>query len=218
MRNRKIRDVVIELTSLLDIVMILIFAVMIDNAKLTQEKQGNLDQANSKIEMMQKTINNDQLIIEELQGLIEEKTSGDQKTMLKRIQQDEELLRSYKYMDTIISIMNISLKNENGYRNITYGMGTDGQTYKEYSIKKMDDDGWNDAINQLKIYISDALIKEGDADKMVYLVFSADYSRVYADDFKEIENILMAIATKDKKIIYYSNELNEREAVKDESN
>ncbi|MBC5663269.1 hypothetical protein H8S09_10250 [Coprococcus sp. NSJ-10] len=218
MRNRKIRDVVIELTSLLDIVMILIFAVMIDNAKLTQEKQGDLDQANSKIEMMQKTINNDQLIIEELQSLIEEKTSGDQKTMLKRIQQDEELLRSYKYMDTIISIMNISLKNENGYRNITYGMGTDGETYKEYSIKKMDDDGWNDAINQLKIYISDALIKEGDADKMVYLVFSADYSRVYADDFKEIENILMAIATKDKKIIYYSNELNEREAVKDESN
>ena len=218
MRNRKIRDVVIELTSLLDIVMILIFAVMIDNAKLTKEKQGDLDQANSKIEMMKKTINNDQLIIEELQSLIEEKTSGDQKTMLKRIQQDEELLRSYKYMDTIISIMNISLKNENGYRNITYGMGTDGETYKEYSIKKMDDDGWNDAINQLKIYISDALIKEGDADKMVYLVFSADYSRVYADDFKEIENILMAIATKDKKIIYYSNELNEREAVKDESN
>ena len=63
MRNRKIRDVVIELTSLLDIVMILIFAVMIDNAKLTQEKQGDLDQANSKIEMMQKTINNDQLIL-----------------------------------------------------------------------------------------------------------------------------------------------------------
>ena len=58
MRHRKTREVVIELTALLDVVIILIFAVMIENAKLVQESQNNLDDANTQIESMQEEMQN----------------------------------------------------------------------------------------------------------------------------------------------------------------
>ncbi len=52
MRKRRTRDIVIELTSLLDIVMILIFAVMIENSKLVKESEAKLDTATKQIEQM----------------------------------------------------------------------------------------------------------------------------------------------------------------------
>ncbi len=53
MRKRRIRDIVIELTSLLDVVMILIFAVMIENSRMVKASEEKVVAANATIEEMQ---------------------------------------------------------------------------------------------------------------------------------------------------------------------
>ncbi|MCR5823983.1 MAG: hypothetical protein K6G60_06075 [Lachnospiraceae bacterium] len=53
MRARRIRDIVIELTSLLDVVMILIFAVMIENSKMVKASEAEVLLANQALEEMQ---------------------------------------------------------------------------------------------------------------------------------------------------------------------
>ncbi len=53
MRKRRTRDIVIELTSLLDVVMILIFAVMIENSQMVKAEEAELAAANVTIEEMQ---------------------------------------------------------------------------------------------------------------------------------------------------------------------
>ena len=42
MRRRRKRDIVIELTALLDVIMIMIFMVMSENSKLVSEAQSEL--------------------------------------------------------------------------------------------------------------------------------------------------------------------------------
>ena len=44
MKHKRTRDIVIELTSLLDVVMILIFAVMIKNTQLMEERTAALEE------------------------------------------------------------------------------------------------------------------------------------------------------------------------------
>jgi DNA repair exonuclease SbcCD ATPase subunit len=53
MRKRRIRDIVIELTSLLDVVMILIFAVMIENSNMVKASEAETEAAKATIEEMQ---------------------------------------------------------------------------------------------------------------------------------------------------------------------
>lgn len=52
MRKRRIRDIVIELTSLLDVVMILIFAVMIENSNMVKASEAETEAAKATIEEM----------------------------------------------------------------------------------------------------------------------------------------------------------------------
>ncbi len=52
MRKRRTRDIVIELTSLLDVVMILIFAVMIENSRMVKASEAEVVEANAVIEEM----------------------------------------------------------------------------------------------------------------------------------------------------------------------
>ncbi|MCR5585620.1 MAG: hypothetical protein K6F63_09340 [Lachnospiraceae bacterium] len=52
MRKRRTRDIVIELTSLLDVVMILIFAVMIENSKMVEASEAEVAAANVTMEEM----------------------------------------------------------------------------------------------------------------------------------------------------------------------
>ncbi len=57
MRKRRIRDIVIELTSLLDVVMILIFAVMIENSNMVKASEAETEAAKATIEEMQTELN-----------------------------------------------------------------------------------------------------------------------------------------------------------------
>lgn len=214
MRHRKTRDIVIELTSLLDVVMILIFAVMIENTKLTQASQTGLEEANAQIDMMQEKMEASASSNEELEELLDKLANEDQKELVDQLQKDNNMLQAYEYLDNIVVAVNISLENHAGKRKLTFGIGAEEESYKVFDVDKKDNEAWNEAVNQLKIFVSDAMINEFDsknANRMAYLIFTADYSRVYAKDFNTIENALMSMASKNEKIVYYTNRLNEEE-------
>lgn len=234
MRHRRTRDIVIELTSLLDVVMILIFAVMIENAKLTQEAQNNLGDATAQVEVLQQQ--NDELVAsaEELQELIDELSTGDKKELAQELQTNKNLLKSYQYMDDIVLVINISLENRAGKRCLSFGSGSDADSYKVYEINKTDSTSWADAVNQLKIYINDTISNEisqsetsestppdnssfkndnskNDNSKFGYLIFSLNDTKVYMNDYNDIQKALMSIAGKNDKIFYYPNIINGEE-------
>lgn len=216
MRYKKTRDVVIELTSLLDVVMILLFAIMIDNAKLTQVSQSELNEANAQIETMQDEMEKMSLSVEELQKILNKVENGEQKALVEQIQKDENMLQAYEYIDNVIVSINICLENKNGKRYISFGKGTDEESYKMFDVNKTDKEAWNEAMNQLKMFAYDAISNAEDTDnnRMVYLIFSADYTKVYSNDFNDIESVLMSLASENEKIVYYSNKLNNEEDTK----
>lgn len=57
MKKRRTRDIVIELTSLLDVVMILIFAVMIENSKMVKASEAEAAAANEAVLEMRNELN-----------------------------------------------------------------------------------------------------------------------------------------------------------------
>lgn len=214
MRHKRTRDIVIELTSLLDVVMILIFAVMIENSKLTQATQGKLEDANTQIEAMQEEMDNLSVTNEKLQSMLDKVADGDTKALVNQLQQDESLLDAYDYMDEVASVINISLENKNGNRILTFGLSSDKESGKTYIVEKRDSLEWDKSINQLKIFIQEALAtysEDANTDRMTYLIFSADYTNVYANDFDTIEKILIAAANDNDEVVYHSNNLNNEE-------
>lgn len=204
MRHRKIREVVIELTALLDVVIILIFAVMIENAKLVQESQNNLDDANTQIESMQEEMQNVKSSNKELKELLSKVTNGSQDALIEEVQQDKEKLKSYEYMNEVVTIVNVSLENKGETRVVAFGRET--EPYKKLSVQKGDEKSWNNAVNQLKIYIGESVTQATKENKNLYLLFSADDSKVYVNDFNEIQNVLLAQKDENKKIYYQLRE------------
>lgn len=111
MRQNRIRNIVIELTSLLDIVMILIFAVMIKNSQLVEassQEVGKLQKENAE---MQKELAEFEGISEELANALGKLEEGDLETLLEQLHNAENEVNSYEYMDDIVIVYNIGLEN-----------------------------------------------------------------------------------------------------------
>ena len=95
MRTRRIRDIVIELTSLLDVVMILIFAVMIENSKMVEASEAEVVAANATIEEMQGELANEKAdkvrITEELTEQLESRERELEQAEAKAAEKNDEL-------------------------------------------------------------------------------------------------------------------------------
>jgi len=111
MRHRRTRDIVIELTSLLDIVMILIFAVMIKNSQLVEASNQRVIDLQEENAAMQDNLTKYEGLSEELANALGKLEEGDLESLLEQLHNAENEVNSYEYMDDIVIVYNIGLEN-----------------------------------------------------------------------------------------------------------
>lgn len=180
---RRKRDIIIELTSLLDVIMIMIFMVMTENSKLITEKQSSLNDANDQNKELYAQLTEAQAKLDE--GSVEE--------LLERLQKAESKLESYEYMDEVVTVINIGLENRyaNSVRCLTFGTTYDSQNSNEQIIEIRSTDELAAAVNKMKVFVhervSEAMI---DDSAIVYMVFTYNPGKVYQDDYAAVNEAL----------------------------
>lgn len=168
MRMYKKHDIFIDLTSLLDVILILLFMVMAVNTrragKLTGQQQEELQDALEAAE--------NRLAAEEfLQEIIDEYNVG-----LKNSADMTETLLIYNGKVDSIPI----------------------PRKKKGSYEKQRRENWNIALNGLRIDLDKTLQASlADPDKLVYILFTYDEDSVYNSDFEDIHRILDQYETED---------------------
>ena len=205
MLNKRIRNVVIELTSLLDVVMILIFAVMIENSKLAIELQGKLDAAESEIESMQEENSGLSNQLQNAQEQLSEIGDSDLEALLERLSKDESQLESYSQLNETLTIINISLENKvSGNRDLVYGCG-DSSTYVK--IPRDDDAKWQDEINKFRVFLDDNMknIPAETNSKAVCIILSVDNNKIYSRNYDDIVKAIEDIKKKNSGLTIYTN-------------
>lgn len=207
--KRKVRNIVIDLTSLLDVVMILIFAVMIQNAGAVEEARAELSDAGVSMEEMgeqmaqleetiaEKDEKNAALSEElaDLAALIEETglTEEELNELLLEKKNAENRLDAYSYLDEIFVTVNVGLENRQGnqLRCLTYGRGTAEEV--NVSIDRDDDEAWRTEVNKLAVYIREKeteVLASPDKNTVLYVIFSFDSNKVYESDCRDIQEVL----------------------------
>ncbi len=216
MRHKRTRNIVIELTSLLDIVMILIFAVMIKNSQLVEASNQELNELQKENTAMQNDLAEYEGISEELANALGKLEEGDVEMLLDQLHNAENQLDTYKYMDDIVIVYNVGLENRynNTSRCIIYGRASDNKNYKTYNAKRTATDEWNYAMSYLKLDLQTFIekeLQENAEDKYIYLVFSVDITKVYANDFDDVEKVLIDFETKYGDKVRYRLSISEGE-------
>ena len=193
---RRKRDIIIELTSLLDVIMILIFMVMTENGKLVTEKQSSLDSVVSENKKIKKDRNKLEEQLNETQASLDEALAkldeGSYEELLDRLQIAESKLESYKYMNNIVTVINIELENKYNHtvRYLTFGDSASEYDSKVFEIHS--DEEFENAINRLKVYVANQIsdVTDQPDSHIVYLVFTYDPANVYHDDYAAVHNAL----------------------------
>lgn len=189
MRHRRRRDIIIELTSLLDVIMIIIFMVMTENSKLITEKQSALESAQLENEDLSGRLEGLETELDEALGKLGE---GSLEELIERLAEAESRLESYEYMDDVVFVLNVGLENRynNTVRYLSFGSGNDS----EKSLCEIRNDfDLNTAINRLKVFVSEYISKitaDVSNSTIVYVVFSYDTHNVYQDDYSAVDEAL----------------------------
>lgn len=195
MRRRRKRDIIIELTSLLDVIMIIIFMVMKENSRVIGEKQNALNAAQQ--------VNSEQAgEIGELSGKLEdlelqladaeEKLEGGTADELReKLKDAENKLESYKAIDDVVIVLNIGLENNynNSVRTLTFGKVSEESTV----LQNRTNDEFDVSLNNLKVFVTDYIIKvldDKDNQTIVYVVFTYDSRKVYERDYEAVGEAL----------------------------
>lgn len=200
MRHKRTRNIVIELTSLLDIVMILIFAVMIKNSQLVEASNQKVSELQKENAAMQDDLAEYGGIAEELANALGKLEEGDLETILEKLHNAENQINAYEYMDDIVIVYNVGLENRynNTSRCLTYGRAFD-ENCETYNVKRNATDEWDYVINSLKLDLKEYIDKEiqkNEEDTYIYLVFSVDKTKVYSNDYDNVEKVLTDFETK----------------------
>ena len=188
---RRKRDIIIELTSLLDVIMIMIFMVMTENSKLITEKQDTLDEVTSKNIELSNTLDDTRQKLTEAQGKLDE---GSLEELLERLQKAESKLESYEYMDDVVTVINIGLENRyaNSVRTLTFGTAYDSQNSDEQILEIRSSEDLSAAVNSMRVFVHDRITKATAADEsaIVYMVFTYNPAKVYQDDYAAVNEAL----------------------------
>lgn len=139
-------------------------------------------------------------ISEELANALGKLEEGDLETLLEQLHNAENEVNSYEYMDDIVIVYNIGLENwyNNTARCLTYGCATD-ENNKTHSVKRTSTEEWDYAVNSLKLDLKESIDEELEGnveDKYIYLVFSVDMTKIYADDYNDVEKVLTDFETR----------------------
>lgn len=198
MRHRRKRDIIIELTSLLDVIMIMIFMVMAENSKLISEKQSALDAAqtelaenNAALGALQDETNSLSAELAEALGKLDE---GNAEELLEKLQAAESRLDAYKYMDDIVIVLNIGLENKysNTVRCLSFSNSAElGETQTVCEIRN--DDELAEAVNRMRVFLSEYASQAANDESgstIAYMVFSYDTRTVFQDDYAAVDRAL----------------------------
>ncbi|MCM1164422.1 MAG: hypothetical protein NC299_00230 [Lachnospiraceae bacterium] len=198
MRHRRKRDIIIELTSLLDVIMIMIFMVMAENGKLISEKQGALDAAQTELAETDAALGElrdtaDSLSAElaEALGKLDE---GNAEELREKLQAAESRLDAYKYMDDIVIVLYIGLENKysDTVRCLSFSNSADiGATQTVCEIHSSDE--LTEAINRMRVFLSEYTSRAANDESgstIAYMVFSYDTRTVYQDDYAAVDRAL----------------------------
>lgn len=205
MRHRRKRDIIIELTSLLDVIMIMIFMVMNENSKLVVQVQDEL--ASVQLE------NDDQAgkiddLTDQLAVALAQLNEGDREELLKRLHNAESQLNSYQAMDEVVTILTVELESlpNNTRRWLTYGINGD---FPPERIPIRNDDEFKTAINRLAVFINDCKPQSQESisdSPTVYVVFSYKPYEVRYNDIQAIKDKIKLVID-GSKFIYWENEI-----------
>lgn len=186
---RRKRDIIIELTSLLDVIMIMIFMVMAENGKLITEKQSSLDSVNSENQELAGRVDKLEAELGEAQAKLDE---GSYDELLERLQIAESKLESYEFMNGVVTVINIELENKYDHtvRFLTFGNAASEADSRVCEIRGSRD--LADAVSRLKVYIHDHIsdVSEKVDSPIVYMVFTYNASNVFQDDYAAVNDAL----------------------------
>ena len=201
MRRRRRRDIIIELTSLLDVIMIIIFMVMKENSRMIVDKQNAINaaqQVNSEqaaaIDDLNNKVGDMSAQLAEAQGKLEE---GSAEELLEKLETAENKLESYKAIDDVVIVLNIGLENKynNTVRCLTFGKVSERSSVTE----NRSDEDFEVSLNKLRVFVSDYITKvldDSDNQTIVYIVFTYDPHKVYQRDYEAVGE---ALAEAEKK-------------------
>lgn len=185
MRNRRKRDIAIELTSLLDVIMIMIFMLM---GKNNSQYKVKMEETESRADALEAENNELSSQLDEALAKLQE---GDYEEVVQKLNQAEARVEALDYMNEVITVFNIKLENSYGdTRNITYGINSGEADSQSFEIDT--DVQMREVLDKLKNEIVgyDELNLE---NKPFYAVFSYDPDKVYRKDFNAIDDTLNAI-------------------------
>lgn len=204
MRRKRRHDIIIELTSLLDVIMIIIFMVMKENSKMIVDKQNainseqqvNSEQAaeiedlNDLINDLSSQLDDTENRLDEAQGKLDE---GSVEELLDKLHSAESKLESYKAVDDVVIVLNIYLENRynNTVRCMTYGKSS--YDAKSEISENRSDEEFGVALNKLKVFVSEYItrvLNDKDNQTIVYVVFTYDPHKVYQRDYEAITEAL----------------------------
>ena len=206
MRKRRKRDIVIELTALLDVIMIMIFMTMSQNIKLMEKNQDKLDTVQQENIEQAGTIDE---LTAQLGEALEKLNEGDFEELLNRLRRAESMLEGYQAVDDVVTVITVHLENKYNARNLTYGVSIDSSV--TYSAKN--DEEFNQAVNHLAVFVSDhkKQISDDSPDiPTVYVIFTYDPKLIYQSDYEQIDSALADIKAqvKSPNFRYYSKPIN----------
>lgn len=186
---RRKQNIIIELTSLLDVIMIMIFMVMNENSKLITEKQASLNKVTEEKEQLSQKADK---LEEELDEAMAKLSEGDYEELLERLQIAEGKLESYDFMNGVVTVINIELENKYGntVRYLTFGNAAKESETQVCAIRNPDD--LENAVNKLRVYIGGYISKVTDKtdSPIIYLVFSFNTEKIYQDDYAAVNAAL----------------------------
>ncbi|MBD5101621.1 MAG: hypothetical protein HDT27_02790 [Subdoligranulum sp.] len=210
MRRRSKRSIIIELTALLDVILILIFLVMKENSALIAEKQqlldalqqennaqaGEIDTLNSEIGALNGEIGT---LTARLNEALQQLQMGDREALANRLQAAESQLQSYQAVEDIVTVITIRLENnaDNTVRCLTFG-----RFGALTELQAQSDAEFSTAVNRLRVFLTGQSrpSADGSAPEMICIVFTYDTDKVYQRDFAAIEGVLKDVAARADQI------------------
>lgn len=206
MKSRGLRNIVIELTSLLDVVMILIFAVMINYSNVTAQTEEDYKQASEELEALSEDYD---IAVRELELARAELADGDIEALLANVAAANSRQEAYEYLDEMIVIINVKLENydDNKYRILSYGVGSELGTASD-PIAREDSTAFDRQLNRLEDYLYTE-VNNAAPDAPVFIVFSYDPDNVYYDDCNRLITLLRDKKSLRDLVFFCENDLKE---------
>lgn len=201
------KEVIIELTSLLDVILIIIFMVLNQNGSQMEKQNEQLESISEENQQL-KDENGD--LSEELKEALSKLEEGDLEKLIEQLNIANSEINSYEYMNEVISIINVNLSGKYGNWTLSYGMSGENQSkWSTTRIKSTSD--LVSPLNELKVYLDDKVsdaLNNSDAS-FVYIVFNYDSSQINAKLYEMIDDALKNTESRDTtgQVRYRGNNL-----------